>query len=386
MRLSLLLTLFLIGCANNTNDKCGGKILAVAPVAPGQYDLQELTLPTLNSPYSLSGVPAKIYYQSGVGDSGFEGPVAQPRYTRSGDTCVPMDTQSSIAVSVYAQFEKIWQFEQKLGTVSMLSYPRKVGLDINVTTRSGGTIHSNAQYYGSLDAIAVQPYILGGVPLGLNPGVLGHEHFHSHFQQQVIRVINAKISSFLVDSLFYPGIGTKPTPDDIDRVDFKKPKGLNAFVLRGWNEGLADLYGAIYSKNPRFFDESLPQFKEQRALTADVVRLMNGTTLKAISFNSTAKQLADRSYEQGAYLARLMYRLSNAGVESQEQFLVRVLSRLKAIPDEVIPSFETEVMDFERVVEILLKDFPRTAIVCQTLRQGISKEAMLRSFSQCSGL
>lgn len=385
MRLGILLSLFLIGCAKNTNDKCGNKILAVANVAPGQYQLQELTLPTLNSPYTLSGPPAKIYYKSGVDDNGFTGAPAQPNYTRAGDTCVPMDTQSSMAVSLYAQFEKIWQFEQKLGIISWLTWPRRVGLDINITT-SEGAIHNNAHYFGAWDSIAVQPYGIRGVPLGLNPGVLGHEHFHAHFQRQVLTHVTLRVPSLLIESLFYPGFGAKPMPDDIERVDFRKPRGLNAFVLRGWNEGLADVYGAIYSGNPRFFDESLPQFKEQRALTAQILPLISAGGIKDFAQRSTKRGLSNLAYDEGAKVARVLYRIAMSGVEPPEQFLVRLLNRLKEIPDQIVPTFETEVMEFERVLEILLRDFPRTASVCQTVRAAVSDAALQRSFAQCSGI
>jgi hypothetical protein len=395
MRLGLWITSMamfasgLMGCADARNN-CGNKVLALWPSASGEYTFQEVILSTLNDPYSLSGGAAKIYFESMIGGNSFSGKVAQPRYTRSGDLCVPMDTASSMAVSMYAQFERIMQFENRNGTLDMLTWPRRVGLDINVRASDGMT-HNNAFYLGQGDSIAVLPYNLDGVPLGLNPGIMAHEHFHAHFQRQVISVMNSHLApAFDVDSLFYSSFApqrasAKATVEDVDRADINTARGLNAFVLRAWNEGLADLYGAIFSGDPRFFDQSLPALKNARALTSKIAPFMSAFGLQ---FNarkiSDPKNLVAISYDQGAYLARLMYALANSGVETPEKFLVRVMRRLKDIPPAILPEYESKVLEFEAVLPILLNDFPLNENSCATLRKSVSKEFMKKSFALCS--
>lgn len=395
MRLGLWITSIsiaassLVGCAD-ANNKCGNKVLALWPTESGEYTFQEIILSTLNDPYSLSGGAAKIYYESMIGGNGYTGKVAQPRYTRTGDLCVPMDAASSMAVSLYAQFERIMQFENRNGTLDMLTWPRRVGLDIHVRSTEGMT-HNNAHYFGQGDSIAVLPYNLEGVPLGLNPGVMAHEHFHGHFQRQVISVTNAQLApAFDVESLFYSSfapnqVSAKPTVEDVDRADLNTARGLNAFVLRAWNEGLADLYGAIFSGNPRFFDESLPALKDARALTSKITPFMSAYVLQ---FNARKivqpKDLVGVSYTQGAYLARLMYAVANSGVETPEKFLVHVMRRLKDIPPAIVPQYDTQVLEFEAVVPILLNGFPLNKMSCGALRRSLSKETMNKSFAPCS--
>jgi hypothetical protein len=389
MRFGLWLSFILLmtACADS-GQKCGNKVLALWPDEGGDYSFQEVQLSTLNDPYTLSGGAAKVYYESLIGGSGFTGSVAHPRYTRSGDLCVPMDAASSMAVSVYAQFERIMQFESKIGTLDMLSWPRKVGLDIHVNS-SDGMSHNNAHYFGQGDAIAVLPYNMKGLPLGLNPGVLAHEHFHGHFQRHVIAVTNAQLApTFDPEALFYSAfnmVSAKPTVEDVDRGDLRTPRGLNAFVLRSWNEGLADVYGSIYSKNPHFFDASLPTLKEARALNAPLAMFMSAAIFQ---FNAERimdpKSLVAISYDQGAYLARLMYSIAQSGVEPPEKFLVRIMRRLDDVPAAIVGDYDDRVLEFEEILPVLLKDFPLDAQNCASLRAAVSKELMKKSFASCS--
>lgn len=388
---SLVIALGLVllpGCADS-GQKCGDKILALMPSDNGDYTFQEVKFSTLNDPYNMSGGAAKIYFESLIGGSGYVGKTAQPRYTRSGNVCVPMDAPSSMAVSLYAQFEKIMMFEAKLGTLDMLKWPRKVGLDIHVRSTDGMT-HNNAHYFGAGDAIAVLPYNLKGVPLAINPGVMAHEHFHGHFQAQVNAAINQLLPpAFDTESVFYSAfnmnVSAKPTVEDVESGNLLTPRGLNAYVLRAWNEGLADLYGAIYSGNPRFFDESLPMLSETRSLKADAVRFMPARKLTArVREVQDPKSLVAVSYEQGSYLARLMYSIATSGSEKPEQFLVRIMRKLKDIPPAISADFDRQTIEFERIMPILLKDFPLNPVACEQLRRSVSRTMMSGSFAVCT--
>ncbi len=136
--ISILLLFSMIGCANKSNS-CGSKVLTLWPSANGSYSFSERVLSTLDSIYSLDGSAARVYFESRLERDGFQGAVAHPRYTQSGDTCVPMDVDSSLAVSVYAQFEALMSFERSLGTLEILSWPRTVGIDLNVVPSPRGT-------------------------------------------------------------------------------------------------------------------------------------------------------------------------------------------------------------------------------------------------------
>ena len=385
------LPLIAIGCANKDNN-CGNTFQVLWPSATGEYRFQDVSLSTLPDPYELSGTAAKIYFQSGMTAGGFEGPVARPQMTSSNGVCIPMNIESSAAVSVYAQFEKIMSYEIKLGTADMLSWPRRVGIDIALTTPDGNG-HNNAHYFSEGDTIAVLPYLLGGLPLGLNHGVIAHEHFHAHFQKQVMneldRVLIARPAGFsgfsnALDFLFYSlTSGLKPT-ENIDDADLSTNRGLNNFVLRGWNEGLADLYGAIYTSNPGFFVESLPMLGDARTLTEELRPL--GTREDLLNYLRavrTPSNLVGYSYSQGALVARLLYRLANSGVETPQIFMARLLRNLKSIPAAILPKYDRMILDTETIIPQLLEGFQFNAEACRQLGAAISKDLSLRSFSQC---
>lgn len=385
------LPLIAIGCANKDNN-CGNTFQVLWPSATGEYRFEDVALSTLPDPYELSGDAAKIYFQSGMTLAGFDGPVARPQMTSTNGVCIPMDVESSAAVSVYAQFEKIMHYEIKLGTADMLPWPRRVGLDISLLTPDGNG-HNNAHYFSEGDAIAILPYSLGGLPLGLNHGVIAHEHFHAHFQAQVMnelnRVLVARPAGFAgftgsLDFLFYSLMpGVKPT-EDIDDADLSTNRGLNNFVLRAWNEGLADLYGAIYTSNPGFFVDSLPMLGNARTLTEELKPL--GTRQDLINYLRTVQspsKLVGYSYVQGAQVARLLYRLANSGVETPQIFMARILRNLKTIPPAILPKYDRTILDTEVIMPQLLEGFQFNAEACDHLNISISKDLSLRSFSQC---
>jgi hypothetical protein len=197
-----------VGCANKDTN-CGHTFQVLWPNAAGQYVFTDVSLSTLPDPYELSGSAAKVYHQSGMTIAGFDGPVARPTLTSADGVCIPQNVESLMAVSVYAQFESLLRYESKLGTADMLPWPRKVGVAIDLLTPDGNG-HNNAHYFSEGDSIAVLPYSLGGLPLGLNQGVVAHEHFHAHFQRQVMDEMNAALEgrpagfTSPLDFLFYP--------------------------------------------------------------------------------------------------------------------------------------------------------------------------------------
>jgi hypothetical protein len=385
MRIGWILFFLLLASCANKNDKCGGKFLGLWPTADGQYSFQELKLPTLSDPYELKGSAGQIYYEAGLGPSGFKGSVAQPRYTRSNDVCVPMDVASSLGVTLYAQLEALKNFEERLGISSSIAWPRKVGFDIHLIT-SDGITHNNAHYISKGDAIAVIPYGLSGLPLAGNHGILAHELFHAHFQVGVVVPVNAHLSALPdLEAFFYPGI--KPTVEDVQGADLSKPRGLNVFVLRAWNEGLADVFAAIYTKNPHFIDESLPALAKARALDAPLMYFSTREDLTTLARNTmNPGTLVQFAYGQGALLARLLYQIAMSGVEAPDDFLVRIMNRLPEISPAIMPNFDTQVLSFGEVLPVLLKDFPLTPIQCDQIHKMVNGGFTMERLPQCAGI
>jgi len=117
MRLVLaILLLATVGCANNSHDQCGNKVLLLWPTASNEFKFREIEFTTLKSPYELKGSAAEVFYEGRVTDSGYDGSVARPRLTRAkGGLCVPTDAGSSMALTAYKHFENLQIFDRSLG-------------------------------------------------------------------------------------------------------------------------------------------------------------------------------------------------------------------------------------------------------------------------------
>jgi len=48
------------------------------------------------------------------------------------------------------------------------------------------------------------------------------------------------------ENLFYGFLYVKPVIEDVGRRRYWHRGSLNRFVMRSWNEGLADFYGAVF--------------------------------------------------------------------------------------------------------------------------------------------
>lgn len=383
--LPLLLGAWLSGCADVTKDTCGHRVLLLWPNANGQSTFQAVDLPTLPNPYEVRGPAADVYFAASLTENGFEGSVAHPHLTRSGDVCVPTDTGSAEALSVYAQFERLKNFDSKLGIADQLSWPRKVGVEINVRG-TNGSAQNNAHYFGREDAMAIIPYSLNGLPLTMNHGVIAHEHFHAHFQERVLNPLNAVLAHVTsVERFFYSGMNLHTMADEMQKVDLGTNSGVNNFVVRGWNEGLADFYGATYVNNPDFLRDSLSLFAEGRRLDGPPLFMATGPQFREALVRVTPARAVDYSYAEGTKLARLLYRLSHNGTISQEEMVTRILDRLPQLTATLIRDYDDKVYDFETIVPILLGGLSLNADSCEALRESIGKNSVEKEFPACAG-
>ena len=389
MRIAVILfSLAFIGCANSSKDECGDKFLLLWPTASDEFKFQVVHLSTLKSAYELKGSAAEIYYESRITDSGFEGKIARPRLTRAGGgVCVPMDTGSSMALTTYAHFEQLYKFDQQLGVDGQVSWPRKVGVEIHLRSPNGHT-HNNAHYFTKADAVAVIPYSHDALTLALNPGVLAHEHFHAHFQSQVMRPLNFALEILTsVEHLFYSGFGIKPAVQDADNGNIDGIGGVNKFIVRSWNEGLADFYGSVFSKTRDFFSSSFEKEGPLRDLGGPLLPFRTGKEL-LLQLNQARPEKRNEtgvgySYNQGTMLARVLYRIARSGAMAPQNLLKHVVLKLNKIPAMVSPSFSTQVMEFEQVLPAILEGITLNPAACEAIRATVSETVLLRSFSSC---
>lgn len=349
----------------------------------GQYSLQEVTISTLNSPYETRGEAAEIYVEPGFSDDGFSGHLARPRLTQSGHVFVPLDVKSSVALSVYAQFERLQQFEKILGTAQQIPWPRRVGVELKLSGGEGSE-YNNAHYFTALDVIGLLPYTLEGVPFAVNHGIVAHEHFHAHFQHQVIGPLQILLGQPVISSLENLFFGAVSPPMNSGH-EGAKPQFLNDVVMRGWNEGLADVFASLYMGRADFFASSLQKTSRARALDEALVPILAGADLEAAanSLGFDRRLLVSMAYAQGTAIARVLYRAAQGGSEPPQIFLRRLMNRLRDIPAAVTNGYSDQVMDFDSVLPVLLKDFPLGVERCADLKQTVTKATLVRSFSAC---
>lgn len=312
-----------MGCGQGFQAKtAGSRVLLPWPDARGEYKFSEVQIKTLNSPLKVSGPAAEVYWQvGGEQGGGFSGSPAQPHLSRRGSLWLPNDVASMQSLSVYALFERLQLFDQKLGFANRLTWPRQIGIEINIKTNAGDLLN-NAIYDLEGDVIAVSKYYskaeAAGLPTAVNQGILAHEHFHSHFSA-AWRIFN-KSSKFTLSDGPQTGV-------------------INRLVVSGWNEGLADFYAYAYTMDPKFMRYSFQDQTEVRALNGNIVPMMSWAQIKADSrcdepcrVSPTARGLI---YKNGTSLARWLQRWSERldpvnGAQMLAQEILRLLPEILA--------------------------------------------------------
>jgi hypothetical protein len=387
MRFGLLLSLFLIGCAKVT-DTCGNKVLLPWPDANGNYKMQEIVLNTLSEVTRLRGSAAEVYFENGLDESGFHGTIAEPHVTRAGDTCVPTDVDSSLALSAYAQFEKLQDFERDLGSDTQISWPRKVGVNIHLRGDPSDT-HNQAKYFGGQDVITLLPYDRAGLPVAFNHGITAHEHFHSHFQKVVLNALKWARQVIGMGDLLIPQELQIGRMIDENESDTSSARGINNWVLRGWNEGLADFFAGVYTGRADFF---VPSLSDTRILARRLDLPLHALATSEAFQESASKArgnemaLSSLSYGEGALLARLMFALAHSGMAPPREFLSQVMFNLKALPEMANPEMSRQVLDGASLLPVLLNGLPVNPRSCSLLRDSAGQERVTKGFAQCTGI
>lgn len=370
--LAVSLSLTMMGC-NSSPEKHEGdiKFLLLWPSEDGTYRPQEVTLTTLNSPYEMKGSAAEVYYENAIGDSGFQGSIARPHLTRAGDVYVPRDAESAQAVAAYAHLEKIYLYEKELGLETQVSWPRRIGVAIRLTATGNISTHNNAHYFSRFDSIAVLPFSpMNGVPIGMNLGIIAHEHFHAHYQRLVMQPMTE-------------ALGDVEKVEDLQlRTNFER----NNIVLRGWNEGLADFFASTFLRQDDFFFASLPSESPKRTLDGPVLKMATADQYKSVlaAHIGPSLGLLNFAYQQGTFLARMLREVSERSGMDRDLFLRQVMLNLSKLPSLIQDRYRREVLSFEEIVPVALEGLKVDKGICDVLSQSLSDEFKNRSFASCS--
>ncbi len=299
------------------------KILIPWPTENGTYSLQVVEVKTLKDSVSVSGDAAQLFMEPTLGDDGLHGNSPSAHFTKTNEgVLIPTDFLTSQFAGIYAHAEKLWDLDQEVGVDTLLKYPQKYGVKSRVYKEgSYEYIKNNAMYVARGDSTLIMPYEgdastpYNQLPLPLNGGVLAHEHFHALFNAIMGQVIQTpkevldKGGGFLECAAFDSLDDNKKKTSDKPLIKIGKLSKVllhNTLVMRGINEGLADVWGWIYSGDDKFILHSLPDVGTTRAL--DVKG--DDDFMSTQEFSEKANLFSDQgktrlSYTLGTQVARM---------------------------------------------------------------------------------
>lgn len=253
--------------------------------------MQDVTLRTLRDLNSLDGEAAEILQGPTLRNQQLVGFRPQIRVAKGArGVWLPMDTFSVELLSLYSSFESLKEMDARMGWQNLLPWPRRVGVDARIG--SDGDIWSyqvdNALYVGELDSYLFVPYKREELPLIANAAVIGHEHFHAHFFRIVLAPLIRNPPEVMRRQDAEPGLPSRLRPPQSGAsvveasrlqakkwilvlsphssrlsVDDKEPTAADLAyfmtVVRGVNEGLADVWGWAFTGDLRFVSRSIPE-------------------------------------------------------------------------------------------------------------------------------
>lgn len=272
--------LFLLsGCApqSELKDTKGSVKVLIPDTSEKGSSLNVVQLLGIENIQTLKGKYAEFYLSPRVDESTIAGKPAVARFMEnSSGTLVPANESTKQLAVVYFHTQKLAALDEEVGAFGINKWPRKIGVGVRI--KGGGK--NNAFYDGNTDSLLVVPYDQNDLPVGINPGILAHEHFHSLFYKIVLKSSSQK--NKLTHDIHSVAEGTdldlsarvqahsRTEKTKVTELSDEKLQDLyNSLLLRSLNEGLADFWGWMYTGDPDFIALSIPSQKARRSLKSD---------------------------------------------------------------------------------------------------------------------
>ncbi len=277
LRLLMLITCLtaLWGCADaGPSSQVSGNVKTRLPwpQADGSYALQVFELTGISSLYDLAGQFAQFYMSPGIEHGRLIGASPKARFIKTKGLFVAEDGLSLQLATVYAHMQRLAALDKDLGVGDVNKWPRDVGVSVRLT----GDVRNNAFYDGDTDSMLFVPYAGAELPLAVNAGILGHEHFHSLFYKIVTLPLNkagqnpGNISASAHSQADFYRLMKLPAvkTENIAASANQEQAAYHFLLMKGLNEGLADFWGWLYTGDPDFIGYSLPTQIAARSLRA----------------------------------------------------------------------------------------------------------------------
>lgn len=357
--LVIALSAFAIGCEKTPeiwDSSRAFKTQIVVGTSSG-IEFQTVELEGVKDQKTLKGDIVEFYLSPGEKNSEIMGRPAIARFIQDSEGVhIPVNSLSLQMVSLYYHMQSLKKLEVESYGRTFVEWPRKIGL--RVQTNNPDTRSNNAFYSSQLDVIYFVPYSEDQLPLPLNGGVIAHEHFHSYFAKGLQ-----------------------------NQLDQKNLKPIDQYILKSINEGLADVWGWIYSGQPDFISQSLPDVGQFRKLDSSKLSRLTQVKSKSdlendikfskvecknISWCSTPDQIIlSLSYMNGTAIARIL-KDSVAGQKLNQtqkaQKIVQLLEKLSEVVKTQPLSLENVILEWSKLFDSL------SEVSCEVLKNSIKTQ------------
>lgn len=349
-------------------------VVRIPVESQGQLKMESVTLQGISNYETLGGDLIEFILYPKIENKSIRGEKPRFKFTRSASgEYLAKDDLSLQAALLYYHFQQLKAQDESFGLGGLLEYPRKVALAID----RGFKLKNNAYYNSEIDTFVFVPFTGETLPLMANAGVLAHEHFHALFFKllgvETLGLVGAQLTeSFESLHLSDFNIGLiKAEQEAVIDLSIDERAAYHGLVLRGINEGLADVWAWIYTGNPDFLALSLPREREGRTLEKvtqgdltleSVIELKQEVLATRESDPSLRKKYLNViAYRLGTQLARVLKVESHQFAKTNElkdkesravlgKAIVRALPLLK---DQVIALKEGEYLDPQMIVKMV---------------------------------
>lgn len=328
------------GCGTSKEELQSVRVQIPWAGPDGIHSLQVVELKTLKTLSSFEGEAAQVRVDpfNASGDTNSMTPHFRYFRTRDG-ILVPTNFESLQMATAYAHMERLMELDKFVGAFRFLQWPRWIGiLKDQSKTAGGGRIVNNAYYFSPKDMIVLAPYEKDDLPMTMNGGIIAHEHFHAIFQHMVLSDLKWESKGLLEVNLNgtdeHDFRHSVPPPkaeeklasantksDEVDSTDKKISdeelnNRINVVLVRALNEGLADVWGWLYSGNENFIEPTLKELTRERTLSSSAKTIGAGLlptdtylrqrVLEFMLSQSETGTTVNLSYAVGTYFSRLM--------------------------------------------------------------------------------
>ncbi|MEY4616146.1 MAG: hypothetical protein RJB66_1106 [Pseudomonadota bacterium] len=388
-----------IGCTPAKKTSISHQIWLPWMGANGAYSVQKIQLDTVTSWAPLNGGAAQLRsHVLRIDENTLSSQDILLEYSQDkSGAIIPLTRFSTEVASIYAHLEKMQKLDKELSLPDS-DVARKVYVKFIEDLGGGQIMTNNAFYDAAVDSFFVVPYRRKGLPLSVNGAVLAHEHFHSIFARLLLlpllknseakkknilnlneftpHLFDFSRSVFNVFSISPPFNRQNSKIEDhsknIEVLEVFKTRFLNRTILRGLNEGLADVWGWMYSSDPCFmtlsFDKSIG---DERCLKSDqgspsffTVEDLGKKYSPWLDKAGQERQAVKYGYELGSSLARMVYvRLEERGelndLLARRQWAKRIVEVLPTFLPHFIKVYvedemRVSVAQWEKIVDTLL--------------------------------